>query len=85
VQRGKRLLFDSGFNVPGTGQRERKIRSRQAGQTLSGHFQGKKQGLKNRLPQIEISLSAQRKIIRLRKIGKMGRKCFHMAVPSIPF
>jgi len=49
------------------------------------HFQGKKQGLKNRLPQIEISLSAQRKIIRLRKIGKMGRKCFHMAVPSIPF
>jgi len=82
VQRGKRLLFDSGFNVPGTGQRERKIRSRQAGQTLSGHFQGKKQGLKN---QIEISLSAQRKIIRLRKIGKMGRKCFHMAVPSIPF
>ena len=32
----------------------------------------KKQGLKNRLPQIEISLSAERKIIRLRKIGKMG-------------
>jgi hypothetical protein len=39
-------------------QRERKIRSRQAGQTLSGRFQGKKQGLRNRSPQIRISLSA---------------------------
>ena len=63
MQWGKRLLFDSGFNVSGTGQ---------AGQTLPRCFQGKKQGLKNRLPQIEISLSAERKIIRLRKIGKMG-------------
>ena len=72
MQWGKRLLFDSGFNVPGTGQREGKSRSRQAGQTLSGRFQGKKQGQKNRSPQIEISLSAERKIIRLRKIGKMG-------------
>jgi len=72
VPRGKRLLFDFGFNVPGTGQRERKSRSRQAGQTLPRRFQGKKQGLRNRSPQIEISLSAERKIIRLRKIGKMG-------------
>ena len=56
----------------GMEQRERKSRSRQAGQTLSGRFQGKKLGLRNRSPQIEISLSAQRKIIRLRKIGKMG-------------
>ena len=72
MQWGKRLLFDSGFNVPGTGQREGKSRSRQAGQTLPRCFQGKKQGLKNRLPQIEISLSAEWKIIRLRKIGKMG-------------
>jgi hypothetical protein len=85
VQRGKRLLFDSGFNVSGMEQRERKSRFRQAGQTLSGRFQGKKLELRNRSPQIRISLSAQRKIIRLRKIGKMGRKCFHMAVPSIPF
>lgn len=72
MQWGKRLLFGFGFNIPGTGQREGKSRSWQAGQTLSGRFQGKKQGLRNRSPQIGVSLSAERKIIRLRKIGKMG-------------